>query len=230
MIIIPAIDLMNGLCVRLLKGEKKNVTYYEKDPIEIASEYSQSGAGTIHVVDLDGAFTGEMKNIKIISQLAERFPIQVGGGIRSEEKIQQLLDIGVKKVVASTILLGDQQLANDLKKKYYGKLIGSFDFKDGKLSYAGWVKQADICFEDASAGLSEIIITDIERDGTLSGPNIELLKSVKSCCNAKTIAAGGVRGVEDLRNLKQTGIDGAIIGKALLENKMNLKEILDLIG
>ena len=220
--IIPSIDLLDGRCVRLIRGEKKSAIAYEKDPLKIAEEYEQSGAKLIHIVDLNGAFTGEMKNIDIIRQLAKRFPIQVGGGIRSEQKIQQLLKIGVKKVVVSTILLKDQKLAAKLKEKYYGELVGSFDFKEGKLSYAGWTKQTSISFESVANGLAEIIVTDIERDGTLTGPNLKLFKSLKALCQAKIIAAGGVRDMPDIFELKRIGMNGVIIGKAFLENKIKL--------
>jgi phosphoribosylformimino-5-aminoimidazole carboxamide ribotide isomerase len=223
--IIPAIDLMDGRCVRLIKGEKKNMIVYEKTALEIAEEYWRNGARIIHVVDLDGAFTGEMKNLKIIKSLAERFQIQVGGGIRSEDKINELLGLGVKKVILSTLLLKDRAQAEILKKKYYGKLIGSFDFKDGKLSYAGWTKQSELSFEEVTNELYEIVVTDTSRDGTFSGPNLKLLESLKSKFSGKIIAAGGISSVEDLIKLDNVSVDGAIIGRAFLENMISLNNI-----
>lgn len=222
---IPAIDIMGGKCVRLIKGKKENILEYTNTPLELAKEYSEKGATILHVVDLDGAFTGEMKNIKIIQELAKKFPIQVGGGVRSEERIKELLGIGVKKVVVSTILFKDPKKASALKKKYYGKLIGSFDFKQEKLSYAGWNKQSSMQFEKAAKGLQEIIVTDVERDGTLEGPNLELLQKIRKQVRCKVIAAGGVRNLEDVEALQKIGIDGAIIGRAILENKELLNQI-----
>jgi phosphoribosylformimino-5-aminoimidazole carboxamide ribotide isomerase len=222
--VIPAIDLMGGKCVRLIKGEKKRVITYDKDPLEIAEEYMRTGAKLIHIVDLDGAFSGEMKNLEIIKALAKRFPIQVGGGIRSEEKITELLGFGVKKVIVSTLLLKDKKLSTTLKRKYKGQLIGSFDFKEGKLSYEGWTKQSTISFREASKGLEEIVVTDTSRDGTFEGPNLELLQSLKDQSDCRIIAAGGVRDIEDLIKLKGISVDGAIIGRACLEKTVLLRE------
>jgi phosphoribosylformimino-5-aminoimidazole carboxamide ribotide isomerase len=130
----------------------------------------------------------------------------------------ELLESGVKKVVVSTMLLGDQKFASRIKRKYYGRLIGSFDFKEGKLSYAGWTKQSSIPFEEAAEGLAEIVVTDTSRDGTLNGPNLELLDSLRGRCKAKIIAAGGIRDAIDLIELESVGVDAAIVGRAFLEN------------
>jgi phosphoribosylformimino-5-aminoimidazole carboxamide ribotide isomerase len=225
MLIIPAIDLMNGKCVRLIKGEKANVISYAKTPMEVAEEYVSFGAGLLHVVDLDGAFTGEMKNLDIIKQLAKKFTIQVGGGVRSEKTITNLLDLGVSRVVASTLLLKDRSEAEKLKEKYFGKLLGSFDFKNGKLSYAGWTKTSELLFEEVVEGLPEIIATDTSRDGTFLGPNLELLETLVSKCRKRTkiISAGGVSGSEDLAKLEKAGIAGAIVGRAFLDGKLKFE-------
>ncbi len=228
--VIPAIDLMDGKCVRLIKGDKDKVINYDKDPLQLAQEYLDRKARIVHVIDLDGAFSGEMKNLEIIKSLAAEFPIQVGGGIRSEEKIIELLNLGVKKVIVSTMLLGDQRLAARIKKKYYGRLISSFDFKDGSLSYAGWTKQSRIPFEKAAEGLSEIVVTDTSRDGTLNGPNLELLASLQNRCKAKIIAAGGVRDTIDLIKLDSAGVDAAIVGRAFLENLIDSGDIIKFEG
>lgn len=224
MIVIPAIDLMDGKCVRLIQGEKDKVILYDKTPMQIAEEYESRGVRLIHVVDLDGAFTGQMKNIDIVLALAKRFPIQVGGGVRSESTIKKLLDGGVKKVIVSTLLFRNKPEAEMLKKKYFGKLIGSFDFKDGKLSYAGWTKKSNLTFAEVTNGLAEIVVTDVSRDGTLKGPNLELLKSLKGKCPAKIIAAGGVLDVFDLIELKRSGVYGAIVGRAFLEGRIKLRD------
>lgn len=224
MIVIPAIDLMDGKCVRLVQGEKDNVITYDKTPMEIAKEYESRGVRLIHVVDLDGAFTGQMKNIDIVLALAKCFPIQVGGGIRSESTIKKLLDGGVKKVILSTLLFKDKTKAAELKKKYFGKLVGSFDFKEGKLSYAGWTKKSNFTFDEVAGGLAEIVVTDVSRDGTLKGPNTELLKSLIGKFTGKIIAAGGVLDVFDLIELKRSGVYGAIVGRAFLEGRLKLRD------
>jgi len=220
MLLIPAIDMINGKCVRLIKGEREQVIEYEKEPVALAEEYVSKGAKILHIVDLDGAFTGEMKNLPIIAKIAKRFPVQVGGGIRSEGKIKELLAFGVKKVVVSTLLLKDQELANTLKQKYAGRLVGSFDFKNNKLAYAGWTKESEFKFEEVVNGLEEIVVTDTSRDGTFEGPNIGLLQSLKQKYNGKIIAAGGIRDEKDLKALAEIGIYGAIVGRAFLEGKL----------
>ncbi len=221
--VIPSIDLMDGKCVRLIRGEKRSCIEYEIDPISMARQYIDKGAKIIHIVDLDGAFTGKMKNIEIIKQLAKQFPIQVGGGIRNEFAIQELLNTGVKKVVLSTLLIKSPELAGKIKKQYGERIVGSLDFKNGKIGYAGWTKKSDMELASFTEGLEEIIVTDTDRDGTLSGPNIELLVKVKRKCNARIIAAGGIRDVFDIMELKKSGIDGAIIGRAFFEKKISLK-------
>lgn len=223
--IIPAIDLLNGKCVRLVRGEERSAITYDKPVLDIAEDYVRNGAKLLHIVDLDGAFTGNMKNLPLIKQLASRFPIQVGGGVRKEEMIARLLNMGVKKVVISTLLLYNSAEGRRLKEKYYDQLLGSFDFKQGKLSYAGWTKQSSMSFEQAAEGLAEIIITDTDRDGTLGGPNLELLQSIKDRCSAKLVVAGGIRDENDILALKRMGMDGVIIGKAFLENKLSLRNI-----
>lgn len=223
--VIPAIDLMDGQCVRLIKGERQKKISYEKSALDVAQEYWQNGAKIIHIVDLDGAFTGSMKNFDVIKQLAQRFPIQVGGGIRSEDKIKELLGLGVKKVILSTLLLKDRAQAKLLKKKYYGKLIGSFDFKDNLLSYAGWTKQSGMSFEEAAQDLLDIVVTDTSRDGTFTGPNLDLLTSIKERFSGVIIAAGGISSVDDLIKLDNAGIDGAIVGRAFLEGKIPLNNL-----
>lgn len=222
MIVIPAIDLMGGKCVRLVRGRKQNIISYPDGPLAVAEEYASAGAKRIHVVDLDGAFTGKMMNLAIIAQLAKKFSIEVGGGVRSESQIDELLELGAEKIVVSTLLIKNPKSAERLKEKYYGKLIGSFDFKQGKLSYGGWVEQTELEFEKIAGGLAEIIVTDTQKDGTFEGPNLELLRNIKKSTKSKVIAAGGVAKIEDLIGLKDARIDGAIIGRALLEGRFSL--------
>jgi phosphoribosylformimino-5-aminoimidazole carboxamide ribotide isomerase len=231
MIIIPAIDLMGGKCVRLIKGERERKIEYKESAMEVAEKYMGMGARIIHMVDLDGAFSGRMENAEIIKGVAKRFPVQVGGGIRDEGSIKEMLGAGVKKVIVSTLLMKERELAEKLKEKYCGKLIGSLDFKDGKLSYAGWTRQSELSFEEVVEGLGEIVVTDTSRDGTYEGPNIELLKELKGRCDARIISAGGVRDEKDLFALSRTGIYGAIAGRAFLEGRINLGNLgFEIVG
>ncbi|MFH1785214.1 MAG: 1-(5-phosphoribosyl)-5-[(5-phosphoribosylamino)methylideneamino] imidazole-4-carboxamide isomerase [Candidatus Micrarchaeota archaeon] len=224
MIVIPAIDLMDGKCIRLVKGQKDKLISYAKTPFEVAEQYESLGVRLIHVVDLDGAFTGKMKNIETILSLAKKFPIQVGGGVRSETAIKKLLEGGVRKVIVSTLLFKDQAIAKRIKEKFYGRLIGSFDFKDDKLSYAGWTKKTKLSFKETSKNLSEIVVTDTSRDGTYMGPNTQLLSNLMKQTKAKIIAAGGVLDLPDLIELRKMGLYGAIVGRAFLEGRIKLRD------
>ncbi len=224
--VIPAIDLMDGKCVRLIRGELEQRIEYSVSPIEMAERYMSNGAKLIHVVDLDGAFSGNMTNLPIISKLAIQYPIQVGGGVRDEEWVERLLEAGVQKVILGTILLKDRELATMLKTRYAGKIVGSFDFKDGLLAYSGWTKQSDMRFDDVVAGLDEIVVTDTGRDGTLSGPNLRLLSWIRTQYpDLRIISAGGVRDTGDLDALIRIGIDGTIIGRGFFENKIPMNAI-----
>ncbi|MBU0532762.1 1-(5-phosphoribosyl)-5-[(5-phosphoribosylamino)methylideneamino] imidazole-4-carboxamide isomerase [Candidatus Micrarchaeota archaeon] len=222
--VIPAIDLLEGKCVRLKMGEKENCTVYETNPFQIAEEYTKQGAKLLHVIDLDGAFTGKMKNLSIIEKLAASYSIEVGGGIRSENDIKVLLDVGVNKVISSTLLLTEPTLASKLKERYYGKLIGAFDFRDDALCYAGWTKQSNYSFNQVVAGLPEIMVTDITKDGTYKGPNLALYQSLRKRYKGKIIAAGGIRDLVDLIELRGTGVDAAIVGRAFLDNVLSLRD------
>lgn len=226
MMVIPAIDLMDGKCVRLVQGRRENKIIYSKNPLQLAQVYCEQGAEIIHVIDLNCAFNGSMENFDTIKALASRFPIQIGGGIRSEERIKALLAAGVKKIILSTILIKNFQLSAKLKEKYYGRIIGSFDFKDGKICCSGWTDQTSANFDELSKGFQEIIVTDTNRDGTLSGPNLELLKYVKSFCTSRIIYAGGLSSLADIKMLKEFGIHGAIVGRSVLDGKMSLKEAI----
>lgn len=231
MMLIPAIDLLSGKCVRLRKGVKNEVINYIESPYALAERYKSLGASLIHIVDLDGAFSGAQANLSVIKELAANFKLEVGGGIRSEESVRRLFDLGVIRVVLSTMLFKNPALAAKLKQDYRGKVLGSFDFKDGKVSYAGWTKSSSLGvvdgFFELVNGFREIVVTDTSRDGMLAGPNLELLISVKSRLpEVKIIAAGGVRGIADLEALEAIGIDGVIVGRALLEGNLPAEEAL----
>lgn len=217
MLVIPAIDLLDGKCVRLTKGIKANCTIYSSDPIVVVKEFKKQGAKLIHVVDLNGAFEGEMKNLSIIKQIAKEVQIQVGGGIRTKEQIDTLRANNIQRVIVSTNL-------NELKQ--YGVIAG-LDFKDGKLAVKGWIETQEVNLTQLLNGINEVIVTDVSTDGTLAGPNIALMEKIQKY-NVKVIASGGVASISDLQKLKNANLRGVIVGKALYENKFTLKEANEL--
>ncbi|MFH2106827.1 MAG: 1-(5-phosphoribosyl)-5-[(5-phosphoribosylamino)methylideneamino] imidazole-4-carboxamide isomerase [Candidatus Micrarchaeota archaeon] len=215
MLVIPAIDLLDGKCVRLVQGKRELCTVYSDDPIKTIEQFKKDGAKLVHVVDLNGAFEGSMKNFEIIAKLAAIVEIEVGGGVRTKERIDQLKSIGVNRIIVGTNL-------DELKK--YG-VIGGLDFKDGKLATNGWIKNKEIEIGELLEGMKEVIVTDVKTDGMLQGPNLELIKQIKSF-GIEVIASGGIRSLDDLMELKKIGVNGTIIGKAIYEGKINLKEAI----
>ena len=222
MIIIPAIDLRNGKCVRLIQGSLSNEIEYDKDPLSLADRYSNAGVKLLHVVDLNGAFSGNMQNFKIISKLASKYDIQVGGGIRNVETIEKLLDAGVKKLVLGTALIKNKEFADVVKRKYKRQAIAALDFLDGKIAISGWTSYLNANITEICDGIDEVLVTDIRKDGMLNGPNIELIEFVKSKCTSKIIASGGISSISDLLALKKAGAYAAIVGRSLLEGKIDL--------
>ena len=213
MIIIPAIDLLDGMCVRLTQGNRDRCTIYSDDPLSIIKKFKNDGISLVHVIDLNGAFDGVMKNFELIRKIAKVVEIQVGGGIRSKEQIDFLKESGIKRVIVGTKL-------NELKR--YG-VIGALDFKNGKIATEGWNQISKIPLKDLIDGIDEVIVTDINKDGMMDGPNLELIKKIRKF-GVKVIASGGIRNIEDLQKLSEIGASSAIIGKAFYENKISLKE------
>lgn len=236
MIIIPAIDLKDGKCVRLLQGKKEEVTVYSDDPAATAKHWAALGAELLHVVDLDGAFTGEQKNFEKIRAIREAIdiPIEVGGGIRDVERIERLISLGVDRVIVGTTAAKDPDIVQKACEKYPGKVLVGIDAKDGKVAIKGWVEVTEFnAIEFAKkmqdAGTAGIIYTDISRDGMLSGPNIEAMEKMVSSVNIPVIASGGVSRLDDVRNLQQIkNLWGVITGKALYEGTMDLKQAIEI--
>ncbi len=214
--VIPAIDLLDGKCVRLKQGKRDQCTIYSDNPINLIDKFKEDGVSLVHVVDLNGAFDGIMKNMEMISELAKRVEIQVGGGIRSKEQIDLLRKNGIKRIIVGTKIM-------ELKKY---EIIGALDFKDGKIATKGWVELQDFSLDDVLEGLNEVIVTDVSKDGMMNGPNIQLIKKIQKR-GPKVIASGGIRNIEDLKRLKEIGASGAIIGKAFYEGKISLKEAIE---
>lgn len=238
MIVIPAIDLKDGKCVRLLQGRKEDVTIYSDDPAAMARQWVDMGAKLLHVVDLDGAFTGEQKNFDRIREIRKsiHIPIEVGGGIRDIERIEQLIDIGVDRTIIGTSAAKDPDMVKKACEKYPEKVLVGIDAKDGKVAVKGWVEVTELgAIEFAKQmqdiGAAGIIYTDISRDGMLTGPNIEAMAKMVRAVDIPVIASGGVSKLDDIRNLKEIeSLWGVITGKALYAGSMELRAAIEIAG
>ncbi len=236
MIIIPAIDLRGGLVVRLLQGKFKEQTIYSHDPADIAKRWERLGARLLHVVDLDGAETGIPKNLNAIREIikAIKIPIEVGGGIRKKEDIIRWFEMGAYSVVLGTQVLEDEEFLKECINAWQEKIVVSIDCAHGKAANHGWtsfssVKADDLAQKMESLGVKKIIFTEISRDGTLLGPNLNSIKSILEAVDIPVIASGGVSSLEDIKKLKALepeGLKGVIIGKALYERTIYLDEAI----
>jgi len=237
--IIPAIDLIDGACVRLYKGDYGKKVKYFDDPVEVAGKWLECGAKWIHLIDLDGARTGFPKNLEIALKIKKKYDalIEYGGGIRSLETLHNVMEAGVDKIIIGTKAIENLESLKEYYIKSKGKIIISLDFgKGNKVFKKGWLLGSDMDLFDfgkkiKDSGINEVIITDISRDGTLEGLNINVIKEFLRKTNLEIYVAGGVSGINDIKNLKEIesyGIKGIIIGKALYEGKINLKEALEI--
>ncbi|MFP4332604.1 MAG: 1-(5-phosphoribosyl)-5-[(5-phosphoribosylamino)methylideneamino]imidazole-4-carboxamide isomerase [Campylobacterales bacterium] len=230
--ILPAIDLKDNRVVRLKKGELSELTEYGKTPLEFAHTIENMGAQWLHLVDLDGAFSGESLNFNIIEEIAKNtnLKIEVGGGIRDESKIKAYMNLGVNRVILGSIALKKPEFAIEMAKKY--NVAVGIDSKDGKVAIEGWKSAADTdALEFAEyfkkSSIEAIICTDISRDGMMEGINIAFTENIAKKSEIYTIASGGVKGIEDIISLKRRdSIGGVIIGKAFYEGKIDLKEAI----
>jgi phosphoribosylformimino-5-aminoimidazole carboxamide ribotide isomerase len=236
MIIIPAIDLKEGKCVRLLQGRKEDVTVYSDDPVATARRWADTGAELIHIVDLDGAFSGEQKNLEAVKAIRESVDVklELGGGIRDMKRIDLLVEIGIDRVILGTIATEEPELVRNACSKHPGKVIVGIDAKDGKVAVRGWV---EVTGHDAIGfartveghGAAGIVYTDISRDGMLSGPNVEATRTMADSVGIPVIASGGIKSIEDIRNLLKAGsIWGAITGKAIYSGSLDCREAIEL--
>ncbi|MCX6346907.1 MAG: 1-(5-phosphoribosyl)-5-[(5-phosphoribosylamino)methylideneamino]imidazole-4-carboxamide isomerase [Actinobacteria bacterium] len=237
--IIPAIDLIDGACVRLYKGDYGKKVKYFDDPVEVAEKWLELGAKWIHLIDLDGARTGFPKNLEIAARIKKKYNafIEYGGGIRSLETLHNVMEAGVDKIIIGTKAIENLESLKEYYIKSKGKIIISLDFgKGNKVFKKGWLSGSDMDLFDfgkkiKDSGINEVIITDISRDGTLEGLNINVIKEFLRKTNLEIYVAGGVSGINDIKKLKEIeshGIKGIIIGKALYEGKINLKEALEI--
>lgn len=236
MIVIPAIDLKEGKCVRLLQGRMEDATVYSDNPAETAKRWEAEGAELLHIVDLDGAFTGGMKNLSAIEAIrkAIRIPIEVGGGIRDMERIEKLLSLGVNRIILGTVAVEKPELVKEACKKYSGKILVGIDAKNGFAATKGWVEVTQIKAKELALMMqgysaAGIIYTDISKDGMLSGPNIEATREMVESLNIPVIASGGISSINDIKRLSEIkGLWGAITGKAIYSGSLNLREAIRL--
>jgi phosphoribosylformimino-5-aminoimidazole carboxamide ribotide isomerase len=233
--IFPAIDIKDKKCVRLLKGNFDDKKVYNVTPIDQAKKYKDFGFNYLHIVDLDGALTGETINLNIIEDIINKLniKIEIGGGIRSLDKIQNYIDIGVDKVILGSAAVKDKSFLKEACKSYKNQIALGLDAKKGFIAISGWKEETDLnaleFLKDVNNfGISRLIYTDIERDGTKTNPNLEETIKVAEISNSPVIVSGGVSSIKDIENIKSLNnknIEGVIVGKAIYDGDINLKEL-----
>lgn len=236
MLVIPAIDLRDGRCVRLLQGQRERETVYSTDPVAVALAWQDAGARWLHVVDLDGAFTGQPQNQALVGAIARavQIPVQVGGGIRDEGTVEAMLNLGVARVILGTKAATDPDLLAHLVARLGTRIVVGIDCRDGVVAVQGWEAFAGetgiaLGRKVKALGVERVIFTDISRDGTLHGPNTEAIAGFCTATRLKVIASGGVSTLDDIRALKRLvflGVEGVIVGRALYERAFTLQEAL----
>lgn len=234
MYIFPAIDLYDGKAVRLLRGEYDQMTIYSENPIEIARDFEASGASHIHMVDLEGAKTGETPNLEIVAQVARETSlfVEVGGGIRSMEVIDRYIDAGVGRVILGTAAVNDEEFLKAAVQKYGEKIAVGADIKDGFVAIKGWTEKSqyscfDFCKKMQEIGVKTLICTDVSKDGAMQGTNRELYRELSKELDMQIIASGGVTDISDIKALAAMELYGAIIGKAYYTKAISLKEAIE---
>lgn len=231
----PAIDMKNGQCVRLRQGKFKEITVYSDSPEKVAAYWESQGATFLHLVDLDGALAGYSVNEDAIRRIVAAFsmPIEIGGGIRTEEAIERMLNLGVSRVIIGTKAVQNPLFLRDAVTHFGAdRIVAGVDAKNGLVAIEGWEKvskisASDLCGQMKEYGVRHVVYTDISRDGMLTGPNVEATKALTEETGMDIIASGGMSSMDDLRRLHEAGVNGAIIGKALYENRINLKEAVE---
>ena len=239
--ILPAIDLKDGQCVRLNRGDYGKVKKYSNDPIMVAERWVNQGAKNLHIIDLDGAKSGLPVNHRFVSSIKKKFPnlyIQVGGGVRSEDNIKMYIDLGVDKIIIGTKAIEESSFLPSLDHEFQKKIIVDIAIKNNMLAIEGWNKLSTFDAKTFISSLeknniSEVVFTDINRDGMLSGINFDAIENIVKSCKTLVIASGGITSMDDIKklsSLSEFGLSGIIIGKALYENKINLSEAINLFG
>ena len=234
MLIFPAIDLFDGQAVRLLRGDYARMTVYEKEPLSLAKSFAAQGAKCLHIVDLEGAKHGETPNFSLISQIAQNSGlfVEVGGGIRAMDTVSRYLDAGVSRVILGTAALENPEFLSEALLRYGERVAVSVDARDGFVAVRGWTEKTqtpflDFCRTLEEAGVKTVVVTDISRDGMLLGTNRAMYETLTQTCRMNVIASGGVSSVEDVLALRAMNLYGAILGKALYEQKLRLSDALE---
>jgi phosphoribosylformimino-5-aminoimidazole carboxamide ribotide isomerase len=230
--ILAAIDIMNGDVVRLTKGDQSTKKVYSNDPIQVAKKWAKDGADMLHVVDLDAAFGNESSNLSIISEILDsvNIPIQIGGGIRNTEIFEKIVKMGFSKIVVGTMAYRNVNELRLLSKNYGDKIVISLDEINGKVMIEGWKSSSNYKVEDAinkfnKLGISNFLLTSIIKDGTLLGPDIVTLNSINRDRKSKIIASGGISSLVDVLRVRSIGCDSVILGKALYEERLDIKKV-----
>lgn len=234
MILFPAIDILDGKAVRLFKGDYNQVTVYSERPWEFAQDFVSKGCSAIHIVDLDGAKTGDTVNIKTIEKIAQTKGLysEIGGGIRSMETVERYLEAGISRVILGTAALKDPAFLKEAIRKYDDRIAVGVDLNDGYVSVKGWIETSDkegfeFMKELEDIGVSAVIVTDISRDGAMKGTNLELYRRISTETGMKVTASGGISTLDDLKALRAMDIYGAIIGKAYYTGAIRLEDALE---
>jgi phosphoribosylformimino-5-aminoimidazole carboxamide ribotide isomerase len=232
-IVYPAIDIRGGRCVRLVEGDFARETVYDADPVTAARRWADAGAEWLHVVDLDGAVAGAPVNHETIGRLRQAvdLPMQVGGGLRRLDDIERLLASGVTRAILGTVALREPELVHAAVAQWGDRIAVGLDARDGKLAASGWLEQSEVgaiaaAQQLAAAGVATFIFTDISRDGQLSGPNLASLGELIEAVDAAIIASGGIGTLADLRATAQVGAGGTIVGRALYDHRIDLREAI----
>jgi phosphoribosylformimino-5-aminoimidazole carboxamide ribotide isomerase len=234
--IIPAIDLRGGRCVRLYQGDYNREIRFSDDPLRVALKWQSQGAPRLHIIDLDGAASGEPQNLEIARQIAAAtlLPTQLGGGIRTMETIKEVLTAGIERVILTTAAVEDPDMLKQACRKYGDYIIISIDAREGLIATHGWqqdtgIRAVDFARSMSQLGVQRLIYTDIIRDGTLTEPNFTAIAELVNVSGLPVIAAGGISSILHLKMLKQLGVEGAILGRALYSEDINLKEAIETV-
>lgn len=238
--VIPAIDLLEGRCVRLYQGDYAQAETFNDNPVAVAQQWVEQGATRLHVVDLDGAKVGHPVNLAAIAAIAQAIdiPIQVGGGLRDRQSVADLLAVGVQRAILGTIAVEQPDLVRQLGQEFPQQIVVGIDARGGRVATRGWLETSEVLATDlaqqlADSGAAAIIYTDIHRDGTLQGPNLEALRELATAINIPVIASGGMSSVTDLLNLlalEPLGVSGAIVGRAIYTGDIDLQAAIRAVG
>lgn len=236
MLIVPAIDIRHGQCVRLVQGKDQHQTVYGKDPVAMAQLWKSQGATMLHVADLDGAFAGTPVNIETVARIRKDtgIPVQVGGGYRDLASIAKALELGIDRVILGTVAVYDSALVVEAARRFGEAVTVSIDVKEEFVAVSGWTEVSTVKYQDLinrmkQAGIRELLFTDTRKDGTLSGPNMEGIRAFIEAAKVPVMVSGGVASVEDIRGLKPLvplGLKGVVIGKALYDHRIALPEAM----